>query len=389
MRPRPFLMAFALACFFTESQTAWGGSYLHTAVCSATAGCVVGHPLSSPSNNVNPQSIVHPVTFVQNGTSFTVSICTNSTPSTGIPQALQYAVDKWNAGIRRTQNCYRCGTWETGTPPGNAGLMPVMATTLLHELGHCALGLDHPELNWDANGNPSDGKEPTSYTRSWNASQVLIGGDFIRGSSDDRQDAIGGQLAESVSWFRRTDNDPVIVDPTTIDVNTYSRSVSANLPPGDTWAANANLRVAEQRSQSGTQAIMYGGIADGSFYSGLSADDVNMLEMARTGPDVTANTSDDYTLQLNVVPCASPRQVDVHFLPLGVGVLGECHARVDYAYSQNPALARVFKVVPDPQHNATHVQIILNSNEAWNTSIPVFGDGFDGGTTAAWSLTVP
>ena len=154
----------------------------------------------------------------------------------------------------------------------------------------------------------------------------------------------GGQIAESVSWFRRLDNNPVIVDPSTvIDINSYSRSVAANLPPGDTRPSNANLKVAESLGEPETQALMYAVVPRGATYFGLSADDVNMIKMQRTGPDLTANTSDDYTLQIDVVPCTMPHQIEVRFLPLPSGVLGACESAVDYAYPQPAATARVFK----------------------------------------------
>ena len=340
-------------------------------------------------NNINPQSIVHPVVYVQNGTSFTLNICTPEVPSTGVPAALEHAVAVLNALEPTTQNCMGCGTWES-PPIGSPDLNPIIETTVLHELGHCALGLDHPDRNWNADGDPKNGQEGTSFTRSWGAAEIRDNQDMIRGSRDDTQRATGGQIAESVSWFRRLDNNPVIVDPSTvIDINSYSRSVAANLPPGDTWAANANLKVAESLGEPETQALMYAVVPRGATYFGLSADDVNMIKMQRTGPDLTANTSDDYTLQIDVVPCTMPHQIEVGFLPLPSGVLGACESAVDYAYPQPAATARVFKVVPDPDFDATHIIVLLNDTYTWDTKLPLFGDGFEAGDFSSWSAVFP
>jgi len=94
------------------------------------------------------------------------------------------------------------------------------------------------------------------------------------------------------------DNNPVIVDATVIDEATYSRSVAANLPAGHTWAANGNRRVAESLGVPLTQAVMYGLTVPEHEYSGLSADDVNMVRMGIAGEDLMAGTKDDYTVEL-------------------------------------------------------------------------------------------
>ena len=239
------------------------GSYLGTTFCTETATqpCAPGTPestrISNPENLVNPQSIVHAQVFQEAGGSFTLRLCTTADASTGVPQALQWAVGKWNALVPTTQNCHRCTTVELGeTLPPTEPYM--LSSALLHEVGHCALALDHPNMKWDVD--PFDGVfELTSVTRSWGAaaaggtcngnpsSGICIGPDLIAGSSDDTQDALGPEPPSSVSWFLRGINNPVLVDPSiTIDTDTFSRSVTAagNLPPGHSWPANANLRVA-------------------------------------------------------------------------------------------------------------------------------------------------
>lgn len=91
------------------------------------------------------------------------------------------------------------------------------------------MALDHVNRVWDAMG---DGFwEITSFTLSANAGVQVKppgldeGRDMIRGSSDDFHHGIGGDpVADSVSWFRKSDNDPFVIDVTVIDINSYSRS---------------------------------------------------------------------------------------------------------------------------------------------------------------------
>jgi hypothetical protein len=365
------------------------GSYAHTAECDTTSGCSVGHPTSATGNNINPQSVVHAKVFQQAGGNLTLAVCTDALPGSGLSEAVSWAIEVWSALAARTENCFNCATWEEGAPPGSAGHKPVLATTVLHEFGHCALGLDHPDRNWDVS---NDGTyEATSFTRSWNAQPngIQDGVDDIRGSYDDTQQAAFGQLAESVSWFRKTDNDPIVVDSTIIDTSTYSRSVASNLPSGHTWAANANRAVAESLGHPTTQAVMYAAAAAGLLYNGLSADDVSMVKMARAGADLTAATGDDYTLQFSLVSCAGTYDLAVRFVPLPIGVFGQCWSSADYAYAQNPALARVFKLVPNDQKDASHLVIEINSNYTWELGLPVFADGFESANSAAWTQTVP
>lgn len=379
-------IALALLVGLLTAPEAEGGSYLGTTVCTIATGCAVGHPLSQPSNNVNPQSIVHPRPFQQaGGVAYTVRICTNELDLSGVPAATQWAIDTWNALEPRTENCHRCTTWEE---PANQEDFFFMTTTMLHELGHCALALAHPNRIWDPQ---NDGTyENTSFTMSWDAGPngIQPGPDGLRGSFDDTQQSVLGGPAQSVSWFRIADNDPVVVDPVTIvDTFSYSRSLS-NLPSGHSWGANANRRVGQSLGHATTQATMYGLQDRAMNVWALSADDVNMQLMARTGVDLVWNTVDDYDVVLTMVPCTSPHEVEVQFVPLGVtGPVGNCAYDVDYAYPQNPALARVFKLVPHAQLGTNLIRI--NSDYVFDVSLPSFSDGFESGNTAAWSASMP
>jgi hypothetical protein len=320
--------------------------------------------------------------------------------SSGSPSLIgptQRAISTWNALIATTQNCIECALWEG---PPSMGDTFHAESAILHELGHCALGLDHPNRPWDAD---NDGIfENTSFTRSWGVGLpggISAGDDDIRGSFDDlhRAPDTPTKLAESVSWFRRSDNDPVIVDGTVIDLDTYSRSVAANLPANHTWAANGNRVVARTLGQPFTQAVMYSLIGPGQQYLGLSADEVNMVRMGMAGEDLMAGTADDYTVELVfVTDCASNLSaIRVTFAQMssrGAVPVATCEgATIDYAFPPlNPMLARHFEVV---ELLPTFAPVIrLDPDLSWDTDPPVsivFQDDFESGDFSAWTTVVP
>ena len=266
------------------------------------------------------------------------------------------------------------------------------------------MGLDHVDRLWDED---DDGDfEETSFTRSANALHVPggleVGADGIRGSGDDfHHSPQGGQPADSVSWFRKADNDPFLVDSTVIDTDTYSRSISM-LPAGDRWGASGNRRVSDDPVSGlgymNTQAVMYSRGIRGHYYSGLSADDVNMVKMGMTGADLLAGipgVDDDYTIDLNYVgECGAPTTYDikVYLGDLEPGTLGGCTLhRLDYSFAVgNPLLARHFSMVQDIA--ATPFEVILNEDVPWYYDHPatlVFLDDFESGDTSAWNSVFP
>lgn len=369
------------------SHPAVAGTYAGTTVCTLGTGCQVGHTVSgNPPYTVTPFGIVHPFGFNEAGGSIQVRVCVDALPESGLAAVTQWAVDLWNGLQARTENCYGCRTWEEGYPP--SGGNTALSSTVLHELGHCGLALDHGNRLWDTT--PGGDYELTSYTLSWGdaAGGISPGPDFIRGSFDDTHVAQGGQLAESVFWFRKADNNPVVVDGTVIDSATFSRSVASDLPPNN-WSANANRRVAETLGHRTTQSVMIQGQPPAQFFMGLSADDVNTARMARTGVDRLANTADDYTVALTIVACQDPHELRVTFAPIDPSgsVAGHCAIAVDLAYPQNPALARNYELVLPG--GAAEFLLEINSDITWDTGVPVFGDGFETGDFISWSGVSP
>jgi hypothetical protein len=352
---------------------------------------------SYAQQNVTPIAIVHPFGFNQAGGNIQVRICVDSNPATGLEAATQWAVDLWTALAARTENCFRCRDFEEGDPNIATGLPYQLTSLLTHELGHCALALDHGNRMWQDDADPQ--YETTSWTLSYGDGAGGIHdplppdpADGIRGSFDDIHQINLGQIPDSVFWFRSTGasdpNNPVIVDSTVIDVNTYSRSVTTGLPASHNWSANANRRVAASLGHATTQSVLYSSQVRGLIYNGLAADDANMARMARTGVDRTAGTQDDYTVSLSVVSCQDPHEIRVRFLSLGAsGPLGRCWSARDYSYAQNPANARDFELVVAA--GQTQLEIEVNSDVPWDTALPFFADGFESANTDAWDGVSP
>ncbi|NJL29951.1 MAG: hypothetical protein HC897_19675 [Thermoanaerobaculia bacterium] len=265
---------------------------------------------------------------------------------------------------------------------------------MLHELGHCAMALDHPERRVDIS---DDGFfEQTSFSASWGeasvAGSISPGFDLVRGSSDDTHEAPMGQVAENVSWFRRSDNDPFVVDSTIIDRLTFSRSVTSGLPAGHSWAANGNRSISQLLGYPETQSVMYGLLSPYQKYLGLTADDVNMVKMAQTGEDQLAGTPDDYTVELQIVgSCAEPHEVEVVISSLPLGVLGECQMPlIDFAFPQpNPALARHYKLVSGAPGQPLRIVLTTNVNWEFGSVTALFTAGFESGDTSQWSTASP
>lgn len=365
------------------------GVFTGTAVCSRTADCAPLPIVSAPNETARPFAVTHPPTYDGSGGALSFDVCVLTASETLIGPT-QRAIATWNALIPTTENCTGCSVWEESPAPSTT----VHAeTTLLHELGHCPLGLGHPDRNWDA---ADDGQwEFTSFTRSWGVAGppngILVGPDFIRGTFDDIQQVGGGGIPSSVHWFRIMDNNPFMIDGMAIDTLTYSRSIPS-LPVDHDWAANANRVVGEELGLQNTQAVMYGLQVEGEVRTSLTADDVNMVKMALTGVDFLAGTSDDYTVEMQFVDSCDNADVLITFgETTEVDALGECRVGVDYSFPQNPNLARNLTLVsefPGP------LIITLNQTLTWDTGFDcgitrggtcVFSDGFESGDTSGWN----
>lgn len=180
----------------------------------------------------------------------------------------------------------------------------------------------------------------------------------------------------------------MIIDPSIdIDALEYSRLTSM-LPAPCRWGANANRKVAEQLGHQRTQSVMYSVIGRLQRYSGLAADDVNMIEFGMTGHDWLAPSPDDYTIDLEYVADCSQANIEVAKFPFGAqGPTGSCPVEVDLSYPHTfPTGPRHYNVVKDNSLGEPRITLNFNQDLLWDF---IFNNGFESGNTSAWSSTVP
>ncbi len=331
-------------------------------------------------------AIMHPPDYTETTSgALTVNICVEIPEAVG---AVERAIATWNLLTPTTGNCV--GDCFGILDPPQPDATSHGESIVLHELGHCAFGLGHPTLVYDPPPDPPQQRVLTEYTATYGGSSAIVapGVDGIQGSADDVHSA----GTEDISWYRRADNNPVIVDSTVIDINTFSRS-PLNLPKGSDFPANANKSVAAALGVADTRAVMYPLLQPPQQVRSLSSDDVNMVKMANTGIDITAGTSDDYFVELVLEPSCSPN-TDIRIrsaIPedtLGKETLAACLGN----------LARVTQAMPPflTQHYTLDdfglpmpFEILINDTNAtfdWGVE-EVFADGFESGNTSAWDDT--
>lgn len=395
-------LAIAILCITATDTRA--GSYI-TVDCAIDEDCtpVVPASVTDPdmdNRRVTSRAIVHPIGYDGTGGVIQLKVCL-AIGDEAFAGPLRRAIATWNALEPTVGNCTGtgCAVWEEISqlpqPPTTTGVLAAHAESiLLHELGHCAFGLDHPDRNWDAQATPDGFWEFTSFARSSGVRNppngIMLGSMVdVPGSEDNIQTAPPGQGdPQSVVWFRKVDNNPFAIDSTVIDIDTFGRVVS-DLPPGSSWMANGNRKVGEQLGIMNTQAVMYGLAQLGEKKTRLTADDVNIVRMGMTGVDLRVGGGDDYTVQL-IETCDG--EIDIFVDVTGTQFpdsAGECESLVDYSFPQNPITARHFSVEATPA-NGGLLFIKLNEMLAWDvgTGEIVLADGFESGDTSAWSVVV-
>lgn len=323
----------------------------------------------STNPDLDPFIIVHPPGYAGTGGNLVVRICSAQETR----HAVLVAIDTWNALERTTQNCTDCRLWEEGSSGSSEPL--AMETTTIHELGHCAMGLGH--INW------LDDAVETSYTNGTEIGFYTDGPDGIRGSSDDGVSPPAG--ARVAHWFRTADNDPFVIDSTTIDGSTYTRR-KIDLPAGHSWPASGNRGVGLLLGHLDSQAVMYSGADVLTVYHSLTADDVNTVEFAMSGLDETASTGDDYSVQLEYVEDCADAEIEVKFESLGSTARGGCFADVE-SLAPPGEMDIHHKLIALGAPGFERIRVDINSDLDW--SFEVFSDGFEDGTTGNWSQSVP
>lgn len=252
---------------------------------SASMPAFPGAFLFAESNN-NPDIITHPSGYTGSQDPLQVEVCID--PGSGsiseMTLSVENAIRTWNRLQPTTENLLFGG--DNNIPSGELDF----ESTLLHELGHC-IGLAHPNLATES-GQSEPERNFTKTTTGANGSYDLDdGADNIIGSSDDvRGDDV------NLHWFWINENNPFAV-PAVIDGSTYSTNL-ADLPIGDSFAANADRNVATTYGFSDTEAVMQQGAFFDEDQRQLNHDDVATIRLAASGLDETQGTGDDYTLEL-------------------------------------------------------------------------------------------
>ena len=234
--------------------------------------------------NLGVDIITHPSGYDGTGGVLTVGVCIDSTSTnaTDMIIPIENMVDTFNKRQAHSPNL----TF------GSDNLLAFnevdFESVALHELGHC-LALGHVNA---ANGTGPNSNYTSATDGADNTLNINAGTDGIIGSKDDlRQDDI------NLHWFNKTTNNPCAVDNSIVDTSTYSVDI-VDLPTGDSFAANADRDVCASLSAPDTEAVMQQLTFTDETQRRLAQNGISTLKLGMSGLDETAETADDYTLNL-------------------------------------------------------------------------------------------
>ena len=242
--------------------------------------------------------ILHPIGYTGTQNTLTIQVCID--PTSLVPSGatlndlvgpVQNNISTWNQ-LQATAGNAVLGA-ANDIPAGYLDFEGVA----LHEVGHC-IGLGHVNAASESGLSGADRNYTKATNGANNAFDINSGADGVRGTSDD----IRGD-DDNLHWFRIDNNDPGQLSlPSPIDASTYDRDLSS-LPMGHNFAANLDRTVAEMLGHPSTYPIQTESVMQQGTYSDeaqrtLSADDVATIRLAASGVDETADTADDYVINL-------------------------------------------------------------------------------------------
>lgn len=326
-----------------------------------------------------PSLIMHPKDYVGTGGPISIGVCLSPT-SAELHDPLLYAMKVWNNFWAKTVNYTGTAYLPGDFPPGPDYVLSAHSI-LLHELGHCAFGLDHVNRVDYA----PDPDLHTTYTATKNFATMSAGPDGVPGSGDDIVTVIPSG-ARNVFWFRLEDNNPFLVA-ASADSTTISRNYQALFPMGQSWPASGNLNVAALLGSPKTQSVMVSQMGSGYDFLYLSGDESNTVRFAMNGLDVTpTSTGDNYSFTLVFESDCANADVEIDFAQ--TTVLEFAHCEISRAVIPSPG--DHYRITPFGSNQRP--KIYVTSNPPWPFSFyrfMIFGDGFETGGAGDWSAFSP